>query len=84
MEIGPISAIRAVPMISPETAAPDLSRVVKAENRGQSGDDEYTPANRKAARGLEDEEDDLTEESIEAEAVSPVLVSPSTKVSFFA
>jgi len=57
MEIGPISAIRPVAMVKPWPAAPDLSRVSKAEYLGQSSDDEYTP-NRKADRGLEDEDED--------------------------
>jgi hypothetical protein len=36
---------------------PDLSRIVEVEHRDASEDDEYTPANQKASRGLEDEEE---------------------------
>jgi len=57
MDIGPISAIRPVAMVRPTAGAPDLSRVYEVEYLGQSGDDEYSPANRKAARGLEDEDE---------------------------
>jgi hypothetical protein len=61
MGIGPISAIRPVSMIRPSPEGPDLSRVVEVEHldqsdQDQSGQDEYTPADGKARRGLEDEE----------------------------
>jgi hypothetical protein len=58
MEIGPISALRPVSMIKRPLEDPDLSRVVEVEHGGQSEDDEYTPANRKASRGLEDGEEE--------------------------
>ncbi len=77
MDIGPVSAIRPVTMVRPSPAAPDLSRVGETENRGHSGEDEYTPRDGKAARGLEDEEGD-----------DPAEASPrptaSGSVSFFA
>ena len=81
MEIGPISAVRPVAAIKPSPIAPDLSRVFEVEYLGQSGEDEYRPSNRKAARGLEDEEADLFEETADAETRP---VDPITKVSFFA
>jgi hypothetical protein len=81
MEIGPISAVRPVAVIKPSPVAPDLSRVFEVEYLGQSGEDEYRPSNRKAARGLEDEEADLVEETADAETRP---VDPTTKVSFFA
>jgi hypothetical protein len=81
MEVGPISAVRPVSPIKPSPVAPDLSRVFEVEYLGQSGEDEYRPSNRKAARGLEDEEEDLAEESAEAEALPPGV---TTKVNFFA
>jgi hypothetical protein len=71
MGIGPISAIRPVSMIRPSPEGPDLSRVVEVEHLDQSGQDhsdqdhsdqdpsgqdEYTPADGKVRRGLEDEE----------------------------
>ena len=84
MEIGPISGVRPVVMIRPSPEAPDLSRVVEVEHPGRSGDDEYTPANRKAARGLEDEEDvSAGRESPEPEA-RPEAADSSCKVNFFA
>jgi hypothetical protein len=81
MEIGPISAVRPVPMIKVSRGAPDLSRVCEVEYLGQS-DDEYTQANGKAARGLEDEED-VVDETAEPGVVAATVV-PSNKVSFFA
>ena len=57
MDIGPISAIRPVTMVRPSAAAPDLSHVYEVEYLGEPGDDEYTPANREAARGLEEEDE---------------------------
>ena len=82
MDIGPISAIRPVTMVKPSPAAPDLSRVFEAEYLGQPADDEYTPGNRKASRGLEDEEEDDELESASAEAAP--FPPASNKVSFFA
>ena len=56
MGIAPISAVRPVSMIRPSPEGPDLTHVVEVELLGQSGEDEYTPADRTAQRGLEDEE----------------------------
>ena len=83
MDIGPISAISPVTMVKPSPVAPDLSRVFEVEYLGHSRDDEYTPANRKAARGLEDE-DDESEAEESSDALTGLLASPSGKVSFFA
>ncbi len=81
MDIGPVSAIRPVGMIRPSPAAPDLSRVGETENRGHSGDDEYTSNDKKAARGLEDEENETSAEDPDAAASRP---NPAGSVSFFA
>jgi len=81
MDIAPISAIRPVTMVKPSPAAPDLSRVFEAEYLGQSRDDEYTPANRKAARGLEDEEETVEEGLAEEQTLRTLS---SAKVSCFA
>jgi hypothetical protein len=82
MDIAPISAIRPVTMVKPSPAAPDLSRVFEAEYLGQSRDDEYTPARRKPARGLEDEEDESSDEELSAEDKETSV--PAARVSFFA
>jgi hypothetical protein len=81
MDIGPVSASRPVTMIRPSPAAPDLSRVGETENRGHSGDDDYTSNDKKAARGLEDEENETTPEDSAAAASRP---HPAGSVSFFA
>ena len=80
MDIGPVSAIRPVTMIRPSPAAPDLSRVVETENRGHSGEDEYTEADRKADRGLEDEDEAEMDES----APAPPHPAVSGKINVFA
>jgi len=84
MDIKPISAIRPIALVEPFASAPDLSRVFEVEYLGQSPDDRYSSASKKAARGLEDEEGDIqSEEPAEPEA-SPEAVAGSGKVSFFA
>ncbi len=83
MEIGPVTAIRSVPSIKPSPAAPDLSRVFEVEYLGQPSDDDYTSSQRKASRGLEDEDDDL-EPDADASDASPDAASLPAKVSFFA
>lgn len=82
MDIGPVSAIRPVTMVKPSLTAPDLSRVFEVEYLGQSKDDEYTSADRKASRGLEDEEDTSLAEAPAYE--TPNAAEDSGKVSFFA
>jgi hypothetical protein len=75
MDIGPISAIRPVAMVKPSRGAPDLSRVFEVEYLGQSRDDQYSSANQKAARGLEDEEAEfLAEDPTEADPSAEPLV----------
>ena len=81
MEVGPITAVRPVPMIKVSRDAPDLSRIFEVEYLGPSGEDEYTPAT--AARGLEDEEGDVAVEKEDA-GVPAEENAPSNKVSFFA
>jgi hypothetical protein len=83
MEIGPITAVSPVSRVKLSRGAPDLSRVFEVEYLGPSGDDEYTAANGKAARGLEDEEDDVTAETPDAGGQAETVV-PLNKVSFFA
>jgi hypothetical protein len=83
MEIGPITAVRPVPMIKPSGGTPDLSRVYEVEYLGQSPEDEYTPASGKAVRGLEDEEADAAEETADGDAQADKVVR-SSKVSLFA
>ena len=81
MDIGPVSAIRPVARITPPTSTSDLSRVTETQHRSQTGEDEYTPADRKASRGLEDEEDDAATE----DPLAPALPRSSAgKVNFFA
>ena len=80
MDISPVSAIRPLATVKPLPSAPDLSRVFEVEYLGHSAEDDYTPANRKAARGLEDEEDEIAADEL-LSATGPI---PPRKVSFFA
>ncbi len=83
MEIGPITAVSPVSRMKLSRGAPDLSRVFEVEYLGPSGDDEYTPGNGKAARGLEDEEEDAADKTPDAETQAEGIVR-SSKVNFFA
>jgi len=81
MDIGPVSAIKPVTQINPSATAPDLSRVFEVEYLGESGDDEYTPANRKARPEPADQDDEAgVEIATDAETQPP----PSGSVSLFA
>jgi hypothetical protein len=83
MEIGPITAVHPVSSIKLSRNAPDLSRVFEVEYLGQSGDDQYTGENGKTVRGLEDEEEDLADQTPDAETEAEGVVL-SSKVDFFA
>jgi hypothetical protein len=79
MEIGPVIGIRPVTMVKPTTSSPDLTGVFAIEFRGQQ-EETYSPANQRAARGLEDEESG--DESLAEPAEQPV--EAPRKFSFFA
>ena len=86
MEIGPVTAVRPIPSSRPSPPGssenPDLTGVFAAEFRDQQRDDSYSP-NRKASRGLEDEDDDT--ELIEPESASELQIAASSSaISFFA
>ena len=84
MEIGPVTGIRAVPMIKAPPAEPGLSGVFDIENFARSGDETYTPSAGKSAGGREDEFDDpLQEDELEAGMSSQEGGTPR-KISFFA
>ena len=91
MEIGPIAAIRAVPMIKPLRSDADLSAVFGVEFRGRAGDETYSSNRQKAARGLENDnpnDEDLGDEDSGMEEENMGLGKPaaggSGKISFFA
>jgi hypothetical protein len=88
MDIGPVSAIRPVPAVRPSPPGsdgnPDLSGVFAAEFRGQQRDDAYSPS-RKAARGLEDEDEEMDGELDDSEPASEFRIAASDRsISFFA
>jgi hypothetical protein len=94
MEIGPIAAVRAVPMVKPSRSNGDLSAVFAVEFRKRTNEETYSSNQQKAARGLEDEEleDNLQDEAFEEDAAaesassagSHALKSGANKISFFA
>lgn len=69
-------------MSKPSTPSPDVSRVFEAEYLGPSGDDEYTPAIRKAAREREDEDQADEPDAMEFETADARNLP--AKVSLFA
>jgi hypothetical protein len=82
VDISPISAIRPVATVKPFPSAPDLTRVFEIEYLGHSAEDNYTPANRKAARGLEDEDDEIAADEV-GDAGGQAGPVTHRKVSFF-
>ena len=83
MDVSPISAIRPATAIRPLRVAPDLSRVFEVEYLGQSSEDEYTHADSKEARGMEDEEAESAE-APDAGVENGESVDGSSSVSCFA
>ena len=93
MEIGPITAVRAVPLVKPLRPNGDLSAVFAVEFRKQADEQTYSSNRQKASRGLE--EQDIQDEQSEGDdlvgkgeiagsgsALAPAL--GSNIVSFFA
>lgn len=88
MEIGLISAVRAVPLINSSHPAPGAASRVESKSRPE---DEDLPSDRQAARGLEDEVadeeeagDEFLEDQEADDASPPVPADGATKISFFA
>ena len=89
MEIGPVTGIRAVPVIKSPPADPELTPLFDIENTPRIGDEIYSPSNGKSARGAEDDgsEDDFDDlpDEIEIEATAPPAENnPARQISFFA
>lgn len=91
MEIGPIVGVRPITMVKPSSSSRDLSGVFAIEFRSQSQDESYSPSQKRAARGLEDEESEdesLVEENEqsrnETSRDSDWQATPRRQVSFFA
>ena len=89
MEIGPVTGIRAVPVIKSPPADPELTPLFDIENTPRIVDEIYSPSNFKSARGAEDDgsEDDFDEfpDDNETEpAIPPAAKTPSRPISFFA
>lgn len=89
MEIGLISAVRAVPLVNSSHPAPGAVSRVESKSRPE---DEDNPSDRqKASRGLEDEVayeqeagDEFLDDQEADDASSPIPADAATKISFFA
>jgi hypothetical protein len=88
VEIGPIAGIRPITMIK-SSPSPDLSGVFAVELRKQGHDE--APEQRRAARGLEDEEADDSPSVVEdgdpvedTDADRDSQAGTASRVSFFA
>lgn len=88
MEIGPITAIRPVPMVKPLRSDVDLSGVFAIEFRKGTGEEADQSSHRKVARGLEDEEaqDEESREGIEDAGTDSLSSAGNAEntISFFA
>ncbi len=89
MEIGPVNAVRPVPMVKPSRTDVDLTGVFAVEFRKQPEDATYSSNQQRVARGLEDEaapDEDLQEDpgSDTASGSSFPPVTAVGKISFFA
>ena len=94
MGISPI--VNLSPMLLTRALEPDLEPLpmARVENSARTGDESYSPSNRKSARGAEDDgaEEDEAEEEFQELADSdkehpprqPATKSPSRQISFFA
>jgi hypothetical protein len=84
MEIGPVTSIRALPVVRPLPADPELSGVFDIENFARIGDETYSPSGGKSAGGGEDEFDDPAvedEDEFQPRVADP---APPHQISFFA
>jgi hypothetical protein len=84
MEISPITGIRALPAIKAPAAISGLSAVFGVEYLARTRDESYSPNRGKSPRGLEDEADELEDESEIESKVYAAERGLGRKVSFFA
>ena len=69
MEIGPVTSIRALPVVRPLPADPELSGVFDIENFARIGDETYSPSEGRSADDSDDAPEELdTEEELELKA----------------
>jgi len=88
MEIGPISGIRALPMVKARPVETDLAALSDVDEVTRIGDETYTPSDGNQASAAEDDEVELTdalelEEGEQAET-TPVQSGSGGAISFFA
>jgi hypothetical protein len=69
MEIAPIAGIRAMPVVRPQKADPELSAVFDIDNYARIEDETFTPSDRKPADGAEEE--GAEESAAEQQAAEP-------------
>jgi hypothetical protein len=84
MEISPITGIRALPALKAPTANSGLSAVFGVEYLARTGDESYSPNGGKSPRGLEDEADDLQDDSEAESKVYAAEKGLGRQVNYFA
>lgn len=99
MEIGPISGIRALPVVKTPPTDPRLSANFEIVHSEGPGDDTYSGSGRKAGRGQDDDEDETElggeesqeesqdetrEQSEESPRETAAYPDPAGRVDFFA
>ncbi len=88
MEIGPISGIRALPVVKTPPTDPRLSTNFEIVHSEAPSDDTYSGGGRKSGRGQDDEDDEMElveEETSEETPREPVAhPDPEGRVDFFA
>ncbi len=84
MEIGPITGIRAFPVMKIPSGEPQLSAIFDIENSASAGDDSYSGGGKKSSGGQNDENEDLDEVSEGELGLRPVEYGAGTRVNYVA
>jgi hypothetical protein len=89
MEIGPITGVRALPVVKAPPIDSELPAVFDIEHAARTGDETYTPSRGKSASGAEEDESDDEIENLAdtdaADSAEPAQQpSAGRAISFFA
>jgi len=89
MEIGPISGIRALPVLKARPVDTELPALSDVEELARIGDETYTPSNGSQSSAAEDEEEEFTEDAPELEVLEqaeahPIQTGQGRAINFFA
>jgi len=84
MEIGPITGVRSVSLLSMHRAENSQPPIFEIDPASRAGDETYSGAGQTPNRGLEDEDSGAPEEEDSEPAVSPIPPGPSGGINYFA